>query len=73
MTEAQKRRFSLLQNEWCDFSFIHELYGLDLLVESRFLRHFQSWAQMRGGTEVVRDGREVHRYRFETSSRTRNC
>ncbi len=70
MTEAQERRFSLLQNEWCDFPFILELYGIDLRSESRFLRHFQSWAQMRGGTEVVHDEREIHRYRFETFLQT---
>ena len=70
MTDAQERRFSLLQNEWCDFPFILDLYGLDLHTETRFLRHFQSWAQMRGGMEVVRDDREIHRYRFETFLQT---
>jgi len=70
MTEAQKGRFSLLQNEWCGFQFIHELYGVDLSRENRFLRHFRAWAEQRGRAEAVRGEREIHRYRFETFLQT---
>src|SRR5438552_173771 len=70
MTGEQKRRFLMLQNEWCDFQFIHELYGLDLRKEPRFLKHFQAWAEQREKAEVVRGDREVHRYRFETFLQT---
>jgi hypothetical protein len=66
MTDEQERRFLMLRNEWCDLQFIQELYGLDLRKEVRFQKHFQAWAEQRGRATVLREGSEVHRYRFET-------
>jgi hypothetical protein len=33
MTGDQERRLALLREEWCDFKFIYELYGVDLKKE----------------------------------------
>ena len=69
MTSDQERRFSLLQTEWCDERFIHELYGIELGKEPKFLKHFQTWVEQRKAVAVRTDG-AIHRYRFETFLQT---
>lgn len=69
MTSDEEHRFLLLQNEWCNERFIHELYGLELRKEPRFMKHFKTWAEQRKG-EAIRNNGEVHRFRFETFLQT---
>ncbi len=69
MTEDEERRFLLLQNEWCDERFIHELFGLDLPKEPKFVKHFRAWVEQRKG-DAIRDDGAIHRYRFETFLQT---
>jgi len=38
MNKDEERRLEMLREEWCDFQFILELYGVDLNKEPRFCR-----------------------------------
>ena len=65
MTPEQRERFRHLQDPWCSYGLLRELYGIDLSKDQALEAALRSWGH-RQERQVLKPGELANRYVLET-------